>query len=199
MNAFFSHPLRQLSAALRNDPGQDPETLGRRASLRRLAGAGALVVAATSLGGCGFALRKAPTFDFNTLLVTTSVNSPVSKALQRELRSSGLSVGVGEPEVGVLDAVVLNVMVDQRERVVVGQTPNGQVRELELRYRFRYSLATQTGKWLIENQEMLLMRDISFSETDALAKYGEEELMFKDMEADVVQQVMRRLAAVKTR
>lgn len=199
MNAFFSHPFRQLSAALRHDPGQGPEAPDRRASLRRLAGAGAVVVAATSLGGCGFALRQAPTFDFANLMVTGSVNSPVSKSLQRELRSSGISVGVGEPEPGVVDAVVLNVMVDQRERVVVGQTPYGQVRELELRYRFRYSVSTPVGRQLIENQEMLLLRDISFSETDALAKYGEEELMFKDMEADVVQQVMRRLAAVKTR
>lgn len=199
MNAFFSHPFRQLSAALRNDPSQGPEGPGRRTSLRGLAGAATVIVAATSLGGCGFALRQAPTFDFSTVFVTNNVNSPVSKALQRELASSGIQVGQGAPVAGVTDAVVLNVIRDQRERVVVGQTPNGQVRELELRYRFRYTLATPAGKWLIEEQEMMLLRDISFSETDALAKSAEEYLMFNDMQADVVQQVMRRLAAVKTR
>jgi LPS-assembly lipoprotein len=170
----------------------------RRLVLRRFAGAGALVATATALSGCGFALRKAPEFVFDTVYVTNRVTSTVAKALQRELTSAGLDVIAGAPPGPKARAVVLGVIRDQRERTVVGQTTSGEVRELELRYRFRFNLATPTGKRLIDNQEILLTRDISFSETDVYAKAAEEQLMYTDMQSDLVQQVMRRLAAIKS-
>jgi len=40
-------------------------------------------------------------------------------------------------------------------------------------------------------------RDISYNETNALAKEGEEALLYRDMETDIAQQMMRRLAALK--
>ena len=94
--------------------------------------------------------------------------------------------------------VVLYVIRDQHERVVAGQTDSGQVRELTLRVRFRYTLSTPAGKVLLGDTELLLERDISFSETQALAKSAEEQTMFADMDGDIVQQVLRRLAAVKS-
>lgn len=151
------------------------------------------------LGGCGFALRQAPKFAFSSLRVA-GVNGGVARALQRELASSGIQVvAPGRPADQTGPAqVVLTVLTDQRERVVVGRLANGQVRELELRYRFRFHLATPNGRFLLEEDEILLERDITFSETAVLAKAAEEQTMFNDMQGDVVQQVMRRLASVST-
>ncbi len=170
--------------------------IGRRGALRRVAGASALMALVGALGGCGFALRQPPEFSFDTVYVTNNVASTVSKALQRELASAGIQVITGAPAGPQARAVVLGVLRDQRERTVVGQTTSGQVRELELRYRFTFNLATPAGKRLIEAREILLQRDISFSETDVYAKAAEEELMFSDMQSDLVQQVLRRLAAI---
>jgi hypothetical protein len=39
---------------------------------------------------------------------------------------------------------------------------------------------------------------MAFDETQVLAKESEEALLYRDMQADLVQQIMRRLAAVKT-
>ncbi|QCB47990.1 LPS assembly lipoprotein LptE [Hydrogenophaga sp. PAMC20947] len=195
MNAQIHTLPSQPSVSVSNAPSVDG---GRRSTLLRIAGAGALAASALALGGCGFALRQTPTFGFDTLYVTNSLESPVSKALQRELASAGIQVITGAPTGPKARTVVLGVMADQRERTVVGQTTSGQVRELELRYRFRFNLSTPTGKRLIANQEMLLQRDISFSETDVYAKAAEEQLMYTDMQSDMVQQVMRRLAAVKS-
>jgi LPS-assembly lipoprotein len=39
---------------------------------------------------------------------------------------------------------------------------------------------------------------MSFSETVALAKEAEEALLYRDMQADLVRQLMRRLAALRT-
>jgi LPS-assembly lipoprotein len=43
---------------------------------------------------------------------------------------------------------------------------------------------------------ILLSRDMSYSETAALAKEQEENLLYRAMQSDIVAQVMRRLASV---
>ncbi|MEO7547956.1 MAG: LPS assembly lipoprotein LptE, partial [Ramlibacter sp.] len=43
----------------------------------------------------------------------------------------------------------------------------------------------------------LQQRDISFSETAVLSKEAEEQLLYRNMQSDIVQQLLRRLAAVK--
>ena len=172
---------------------------GRRVALRALASAGALL-ATVGLGGCGFALRQAPKFAFESVQVAGFENTPVSRALQQAMVSAGMQVANASRGAALAAPaqVVLLVSRDQHERVVSGQTDSGQVRELTLRVRFRFRLSTAAGKVLIDETELLLERDISFSETAALAKAAEEITMFRDMEGDIVQQVLRRLAAVKS-
>ena len=162
-----------------------------------------MVFAGGALGGlsaCGFKLRGPQTFAFQSLRMAGSEATPVAVALRRVLMVSGVPVFVSStptsPE-GDTGQVVLTVLADQRERTVVGQTAVGQVRELQLRTRFRFRLRTISGRQLLDDTELLLERDISFTETAALAKDAEEALLFRDMQADIVQQVMRRLAAVK--
>ena len=178
----------------------------RRAALRGLAVAGSAGVLA-GLNGCGFALRQAPKFAFESIQVAGYENTTVSRALQQALVSSGVRVvnasaatpaAAGSAQAADSPQVVLQVLQDRHERVVSGQTDSGQVRELTLRGRFRFRLSTPAGKYLIDETELLLERDITFSETAALAKAAEEQLMFRDMDGDIVQQVLRRLAAVKS-
>ena len=166
----------------------------RRAVLRGAAMAGLAV----GLTGCGFALRQAPKFAFDSVQVTGQENTSMSRALQQALVASGIQVANSSAGTAVAPQVVLAVLVDQHERVVSGQNESGEVRELTLRARFRFRLSTPAGKYLLEETELLLERDISFSETAALAKAAEETMMFRDMDGDIVQQVLRRLAAVKS-
>ena len=93
--------------------------------------------------------------------------------------------------------VVLKVLGEQREKVVVGVYSSGQVREFQLRLRVRFRLDTPQGRELIDDAEIVQQRDISYSETAALAKETEEALLFRDMQSDIAQQIQRRLAAVK--
>jgi LPS-assembly lipoprotein len=93
--------------------------------------------------------------------------------------------------------VVLDVISEQREKVVVGTTSSGQVREFQLRIRLKFKLRTPNGKDIIPETELLVQRDISYNESAALAKESEEGLLYRDMQTDMVQQLLRRLAAVK--
>lgn len=147
--------------------------------------------AALALPACGFKLREAPHFAFDAVQLT-GVAGYVTGQLRREMQVNGLRVD-GNP----LPPVILTAQVDQRERVVVGQTAAGQVRELQLRVRFRFNLRTREERMLIDDSELLLERDLSFNETVVLAKDAEEQMLYRDMTTDIAQQVIRRLASVR--
>ena len=154
-------------------------------------------LALVSLSGCGFALRKAPDFAFTTLYSGLAESSPLGVELRRSLQATGKVKVISDARL-INDAqVVLDVLLDQREKVVLSLNATGQVREFQLRLRFRFRLRTLAGKELIPASEIALQRDISFNESAVLAKEAEEALLYRDMQSDVVQQIMRRLAAVK--
>ena len=156
------------------------------------------VTAGLSLVGCGFALRTAPNFVFKTLFSPLGESSVLGNALKRSLES-GNAVRV-ITDVRQIDQaeVVLDVLQDQREKVVVGVNASGQVREFQLRILFKFKLRNARGVELIAPTEITQQRDISFNESAVLAKEAEENLLYRDMQNDIVQQIMRRLAAVKT-
>jgi LPS-assembly lipoprotein len=91
---------------------------------------------------------------------------------------------------------VLEALEDRRERSIVASTAAAQVREIQLRLVFHFSARTPGGRLLIPRAELLAQQDLSTSETAALAKAAEENELFRSLQADVVQQVMRRLASI---
>ena len=95
-------------------------------------------------------------------------------------------------------AYALELLLEQREKTVVGINAAGQVREFQLRIRARFRLRSAAGKELIPESEILQQRDISFNESAVLAKEVEEGLLYRDMQNDIAQQVLRRLAALSS-
>ena len=166
----------------------------RRAFLAFAASSASLAL--ISLSGCGFALRKAPNFAFTTLYSSLPESSPLGVALRRSLESTGKVKVISDARRINEAQVVFEVLLDQREKVVLSLNATGQVREFQLRLRFRFRLRTLAGKELIPASEIALQRDISFNESAVLAKEAEENLLYRDMQSDAVQQIMRRLAAV---
>jgi len=163
------------------------EAPSRRALLGACAG-----LAAGGLAGCNFALRRPPSLTFASIALTGfAPRSPLAAELRRRLAE----------QVRVLDAadraeIVLQALDDARERSVVASTAAAEVREMQLRLRFSFRAHTPAGRELIPRTELLLARDLSYSETAALAKEHEEAELFVEMQAAVVTQVLRRLAAV---
>jgi LPS-assembly lipoprotein len=163
-------------------------TLPRRALLGVAAGV------AGALAGCGFELRRAPELRFRTIVLTGfAPRSPLAEELRRHIDASRTTLVVDS---AAKAQVVLEATSDARERSVVATTAVGQVRELQLRARLNFRLHTPGGRELIPPTEILLSRDMSYSETAALAKEQEEAFLFRAMQSDIVAQVMRRLAAV---
>jgi len=152
---------------------------------------------AALLTGCGFELRKAPNYAFSTLFSSAPENAPIGVKLRRSLESSGRVDVITNPKQIEQAQVIFEQLSELREKIVVGRTATGAIREFQLRLRFRFRLRTQGGKELIPDSEIVLTRDINFNETGALSKESEEALLYRDMENDLVQQIQRRLAAVR--
>jgi LPS-assembly lipoprotein len=70
------------------------------------------------------------------------------------------------------------------------------VLELTLRARFRFRVRAMAGKELIPETELVLSRDMSYSETLALAKEAEKNLIHRTLQSDIAHQVLRRLAVL---
>ena len=166
----------------------------RRAALQSLGRGTLLGLSALALGGCGFKLRGAQSYDFQTLAIA-GTGSTLADELRRSL---GKNVQLLPPGAPLKTAqVILDIVREQRERVVVGISSTGQVRELQLRIRLVFRVRTPQGDELVPQTELLQRRDISFNETAVLAKEAEEALLYRDMQTDLVQQLLRRLAAVR--
>jgi LPS-assembly lipoprotein len=160
-------------------------------SRRRLLLAGA---AAAGLAGCGFQLRQPPRLAFHSIALT---GFPPRSPLADELRLMLGRSQVRLEESPAKAEVVFQALADLRERGVVATTSAAQVRELQLRVRLRFRTHTPGGRELTPIAEIALSRDMSYSENVALAKEYEEADLFREMQSDVVGQVLRRLAAVK--
>ena len=156
-----------------------------------------LTPAALALSACGFQLRQAPNFAFDEIYIAMPEQSSLGTELKRQIAASGKVKVITDPKQAAEAPVTLDGLLDQREKVVVGLNTAGQVREFQLRVRFKFRLRGREGKPLIGDTEILQQRDISFNESAVLAKEAEEALLYRDMQSDIVQQVMRRLAALK--
>jgi LPS-assembly lipoprotein len=149
---------------------------------------------AALLAGCGFELRGAVRLPFGRIaLAGFSARSPLADELRRALAAN--QVQVVEP--AARPEVVLHAINDRREKVVVASTTASQVREFQLRVRLEFRVEAPGGQELVPATEMLLTRDMSYSETFALAKEQEEATLYRAMQSDIVAQLMRRLAQVK--
>jgi LPS-assembly lipoprotein len=151
-----------------------------------------------ALAACGFQLRGAASYQyaFDSIFSGFALGSSLGEDFKRIAVAWGLKVY--DDAAGASKAkVVLRVHSELREKVVVGTGIGGQVREFQLRMRLKFSLFTQQGKLLLDEVELLQQRESSYSESAALAKEAEEILLYRDMQQEVVLQLMRRLAAIK--
>ena len=144
------------------------------------------------LAACGFQLRGSTELPFQRIAMQGfAPRSPLAEELRKTLAQSAEVVATPAQA-----QVVLHALSDRRERGVVASTTAAQVRELQLRVRLEFKLTTPGGRELIPATELLLTRDMSYNERDALAKEEEEAFLYRAMQGDIVAQVLRRLAAL---
>src|SRR6266853_684130 len=125
-------------------------------------------VVAALLAACGFHLRGQAQLPFETLYIPGG--NPLVVELKRNVAVASKTRIVGSP--GDAQAV-LGFTKELREKIILTFNNAGRM------------------------SEILLTRDVSYNDAQVLSKETEEALLYRDMQSDMVQQIMRRLVAAK--
>lgn len=178
-------------------------TTSRLIRRSRSAAASLLLAAALagSLSACGFHLRGDSghyTLPFPTMYVGLPESSPLAIDLKRNIRANGSTTVVNSAKDadGVIE--VLSNPEANKIKTILSLNSNGRVRQYLLQYTIVFRVLDRQGGELLGPTTISLNRPIDFNETQLLAKEQEEALLYRDMQTDLVQQMMRRMAAIKT-
>jgi LPS-assembly lipoprotein len=166
----------------------------RRRLLRAMGVLPVALGAAVTSGGCGFRLQGAgQTLPFERFHTTIAANTLVGGDLRRAVRASGAQV-VERPEEA---DVVLRMLAESEDREISAFSTAGRPREYLLRLRAQTRFEDAAGRLLVPDAEITVRRRLGVN--DALGTFNAEEaaLLYRDMRNDLVQQLVRRLAALK--
>ena len=145
------------------------------------------------LAGCGFQLRGEEHLPFHTLYIPGATGG-IALDLKRNIEG-GTNVKVVD---NAKDAdAILELSNEKQEKIILSLSGTGRVREFRLRYSVNYRVHDREGRNFVPPGTLQLSRDVTFNDEEILAKEAEDQLLFRDMRADMVQQLLRRLAAAQ--
>jgi len=147
-----------------------------------------------TLAACGFHLRGTGELPFKTVYIQASQNSPFALQLKRSIEA-GTNTRVTEKPGDA--QVVLQILNELREKQILSLSGGGRVSEYLLRYRVSFRLTDRLNQEHIPASEIVLRRDYTYNDDQALAKGFEENALFQNMQNDAVYQLLRRLQAAK--
>lgn len=182
----YAEPMR---AALTRRARSHPRDVRSRTA----AGMAALALAAL-LAGCGFHLRGEANYPFQSLYLNAASTVPFTVELKRSIESSGSTELAASPAKA---QVILDIESVRDDKQILSLSSGGKVAEYLLTKRVVLRVRDNEGNEWLPTTEVVIRRTYTYNDTDTLAKSYEEQRLLHDMQADAVQQIVRRLEAAK--
>lgn len=129
-----------------------------------------------------------------TIYLEVPPNSPVGAEIARNLRASGDVTLVNERKQA---QGIVELLGENRDRQVVAVNAQGRAREFTLILTTRFRVVAPDGTELLAPTTLGARRDISINDADILAREQEEGLLYRDMQSDIVRQMINRIAAIR--
>jgi LPS-assembly lipoprotein len=162
-------------------------------SRRRLAAL--LVTLALALGGCGFHLQGAvgelPEDGRRLYIATADELTPFAVELRHAIERSGGEIVARSSAA----QTVIRIQRDRSGRRVLSTSARNTPQEYEVFYDVEYTV-DRGGQEILEPQPLELIRNLSFEESQLLAKNREEAILRDAMARDLAQLVLRRLVSL---
>lgn len=150
------------------------------------------------LSACGFQLRgqgQEPTvFSFTSLYIPDPTDYPITADIKRTIHA-GKSTRVVDEAQGA--QATLQILKQAYEKNILSLSGEGRVREFLLRSLVSYRLIDARGIELISPTEIVRERVMPFTDEQVVAKEAEEALLVREMQTEIVRQILRQLATVK--
>lgn len=155
-----------------------------------------VLIAALALAACGFQLRGSSgnQLPYKSIFLAMPDNTDVAIALRRYLAAVPTTQLVRERDKA---EAIFQQVADRREKTILSLNAQGQVREYRLQATYSFRILDNRGREIVPLNEITLLRDITFNDSAILAKNLEENLLWRDINYDLVSQIMRRLSIVK--
>lgn len=151
------------------------------------------VLPAALAAGCGFQLRQLEGMPFATLYIDAPNSSSVAQRIRAALRASRSTHLVG----GAAEAeAVLKIEREERTRSILSLSGAGRVIEYRLNLILVYSITDKNQRVLAEPETIDLSRDMTYSDSELLAKKAEESLLYSDMDDNAALRIIRRMQAL---
>ena len=151
---------------------------------------------ALSMGlfACGFHLRGEAHYAFATLFLNSAPALPITTELKRSLEGIG-SAKLVDAAAGAEAVLEVNSVEDTKQ--ILSLSGGGKVAEYLLTKRVMFRVHDSDGQDWLPTSEVLVRRSYTYSDTEALAKEAQEQRLWREMQTDSVQQIVRRLQAAK--
>ncbi len=157
----------------------------------------AAVILACAISACGFHLRGEATYAFTSLYLnspTTTASAAFTTELRRALRAASTAKLVDKADEA---QVVLDINSVEDDKHILSLSSGGKVFEYLLTKRVLFRVHDADGNDWLPTAEVIIRRTYTYSDTEALAKEYEEQRLWREMQTDAVQQIVRRLQAAK--
>lgn len=157
--------------------------------------AGCVIAAVcVALPACGFHLRGKVDLPFETVFV---VGNPFAKLTLQVKRGIEGATKTRLTETRESAQAIVELLGESQERIILAVSGGGRVRELQLRYRVTFRVTDPKQREWLPKDDVVILRDMTYDDSQVLAKEAEANLLFRDMQADAVQQLLRRVQAIQ--
>lgn len=146
-----------------------------------------------SLSACGFQLRGTAALPFDTLYIPNTTGG-VALDLKRNIQGGTRTRVVDNEKTA---QALMELSGESKFRNILSLSGAGRVRELQLVYRVNLRVHDGKGGEFIPLTTLSITRDLTYNDTDVLAKEAEEAAIYREMQSDLVQQILRRLSAAQ--
>ncbi|MBU1236797.1 MAG: hypothetical protein KJ634_12385 [Gammaproteobacteria bacterium] len=153
-----------------------------------------LLLATVLLSACGFHLRGAYSLPFETLYINQPETSELRAIIKRNIEASTQTRVVSDAKEA---EAKLQVLGDGLGKSILSLNAAGRVREYQLTRTFKFNVVDAKGAERLPANTIIISREMTFDDAAVLSKEAEEVLLWRDIQNDLVQQLLRRLAAIK--
>lgn len=152
-----------------------------------------VLLIALALSACGFQLRGSYNLPWETLHIGgLPENNELYFQIKRGVEAGSLTrISTDAKQASASLAILRN----EQHKAILSLSAKGLVREFQLTRTFVYHVVDAQGKELLPQSQIILQRDMTFDDERIFAKEAEEAMIWREMQQDMVQQLLRRLAA----
>jgi LPS-assembly lipoprotein len=146
-----------------------------------------------ALTGCGWHLRGRQIIPLKTMYIDLGKNSSIRALIRRNLEGQTNLEVVDDPDKA--DAT-FHWLGSSRGSSILAVNSRGKARMYSLRLQVSFKVTLPNGLDLIDPTTMSATRDLNWDEDDYNGRVAEEELLYQEMETQLLHRIVTRLSHI---